>query len=76
MNDNNKLSQESQIEMAQSLIDEISLDIDNLEELTPTFLLDMLGCAGLSLTLSPEASEAFVNSSIQDTKQSTFDIDL
>lgn len=76
MNDNNKLSQQSQLEMAQTLIDEIWADIDQLEDLTVPFLLDMLGCAGLSLTVNSEASEAFINSSIKNTKEATFDIDL
>jgi hypothetical protein len=52
--------QQSQMEMAQDLIDEICADIDELEELDPLFLLDMLGILGLSLTVSSEASEAFV----------------
>jgi hypothetical protein len=55
------LPQQSQLEMAEDLINEICADIDELEELDPMFLLDMLGCLGLSLTVSSEASEAFVN---------------
>ena len=52
--------QQSQMEMAEDLINEICADIDELEELDPMFLLDMLGILGLSLTVSSEASEAFV----------------
>jgi hypothetical protein len=51
---------QSQMEMAEDLINEICADIDELEELDPMFLLDMLGILGLSLTVSSEASEAFV----------------
>ena len=53
--------QQSQLEMAEDLINEICADIDELDDLDPMFLLDMLGCLGLSLTVSPEASEAFVD---------------
>ena len=52
--------QQSQLEMAEDLIHEICADIDELDELDPMFLLDMLGVLGLSLTVGPEASEAFV----------------
>ena len=52
--------QQSQMEMAEDLINEICADIDELEELDTMFLLDMLGILGLSLTVSSEASEAFV----------------
>jgi hypothetical protein len=52
--------QQSQMEMAEDLINEICADIDELEDLDPMFLLDMLGCLGLSLTVNSEASEAFI----------------
>ena len=52
--------QQSQLEMAEDLINEICADIDELDELDPMFLLDMLGVLGLSLTVGSEASEAFV----------------
>ena len=52
--------QQSQMEMAEDLINEICADIDDLEELDPMFLLDMLGVLGLSLTVGSEASEAFI----------------
>ena len=54
------LPQQSQMQMAEDLINEICADIDELDELDPMFLLDMLAILGLSLTVGSQASEAFV----------------
>lgn len=50
----------NQNEQAQNLIDEINKDIAELEELTPEFLLDMMGVLGLEFSQGNAASEAFV----------------
>jgi hypothetical protein len=51
-----------QYEMAENLIDELVQFIPDLDtkELNPILLLDALGCAGLSLTTSNDASKAFM----------------
>jgi hypothetical protein len=46
--------------IARGLIREINSDIEDLEELTPEFLLDMMGVLGVSFTESDDASIAFI----------------
>lgn len=52
----------NQIEQAKNLIEEIKKDIEKLEELTPSFLLDMMGVLGLEFAQGNAASEAFIMS--------------
>lgn len=51
-----------QYEMANAVIKELlSGDIEELEELTADFLLDMMGVCGVELAVGDKASHAFIN---------------
>ena len=51
-----------QYEMANAVISELlSGDIEELEELTVDFLLDMMGVCGVEFAVGEKASLAFIN---------------
>ena len=56
----------NQYDMASKLIAEINLNIEDLEELTPDFLLDMMGVLGVSFVEGDDASIAFVFGCVLD----------
>ena len=56
----------NQYDMASKLIAEINLNIEDLEELTPDFLLDMMGVLSFSFTEGDDASIAFVFGCVSD----------
>lgn len=58
----------SQLEMAETLLYEISRDFIEVEELSPIDLLDMLGVCGLSLTIGMDASLEYITSLSRDAK--------
>ena len=58
----------SQLEMAETLLNEISRDFIEVEELSPIDLLDMLGVCGLSLTIGMDASLEYISQLSQIAK--------
>ena len=50
-----------QYEMAEAVISEMKKDIEELEELTADFLLDMMGVCGMEFAVGEKASLAFIN---------------
>lgn len=55
-----RVQKTSQFEMVTNLLEEIEAFLNKGDDLTPLVLLDALGCAGLSLTVSEDASLTFI----------------
>jgi hypothetical protein len=52
----------TQHEIAEAVITEMNKDIEDLTEVTPDFLLDMMGVLGVEFSVGEKASLAFITS--------------